>query len=250
MEKLLRHGPRRIVWASFSKLERCRRFLEAARLLSRKFRIVPEANFAMKLFILGATGGIGLHLLHVALNRGHKVTAYVRSPQKIGFTHERLEVIQGDLFNADQMAQSMAGHDAVLSSFGPSKVRSSTLRREFGRVLTAALRKCDVRRTEIVSAAFLFRDLSLLGRVLKATLFRQMVPDMAGMESEVCQSDLDWTVVRPPRLTNGPAKHSYRIVDGNLPKGGFFISREDVAHFMIGEAENPAHLKQIVGVCN
>jgi putative NADH-flavin reductase len=61
----------------------------------------------MKLFILGATGGIGQHLLDIALERGHQVTAYVRSPQKIGFTHERLEVVQGDLFKADQMAHSM-----------------------------------------------------------------------------------------------------------------------------------------------
>jgi putative NADH-flavin reductase len=204
----------------------------------------------MKLFILGATGGIGQHLLRIALERGHQVTAYVRSPQKIGFTHERLKVVQGDLFNLDQMAHSMAGHDAVLSSFGPLTVRSSTLRREFGRALAAALRKSDIRRTEIVSAAFLFRDLGLFGRLLKATLFRQMVPDMAGMESEVCQGDLDWTIVRPPRLTNGPARHSYRTADGNLPKGGFLISRADVAHFMIGEAENAVHSKQIVGVAD
>ena len=204
----------------------------------------------MKLFVLGATGGIGQHLLQISLERGHHVTAYVRTPQKIGVAHKRLKVVQGDLFNADQMAQSTAGHDAVLSSFGPLTIRSSTLRRQFGRTLTVAMRQCDVRRMEIVSAAFLFRDLSLFGKLLKATLFRQMIPDMAGMESEVGQADLDWTIVRPPRLTNGPARHSYRIMDGNLPKGGFLISRADVAHFMIGEAENPAHSKQIVGLAN
>jgi putative NADH-flavin reductase len=204
----------------------------------------------MKLFILGASGGIGQHLLQIALERGYQVTAYVRSPQKIGSTHERLEVVQGEVFNADQMARSLAGHDAVLSSFGPLTIRSSTLRRAFGRTLAAAMRKSGVRRTQIVSAAFLFRDLNVLGRLLKATLFRQMVPDMAGMEAEVCQSDLDWTIVRPPRLTDGPARHSYRVADGNLPKGGFLISRADVAHFMIGEAENPTHRKQIVGVAN
>ena len=82
------------------------------------------------------------------------------------------------------------------------------------------------------------------------TLFREMLPDMAGMEAEVCQSDLDWTMVRPPRLTNGPARHSYRIADGSLPKDGFLISRADVAHFMIGEAENPTHVQRIVGVAN
>jgi putative NADH-flavin reductase len=204
----------------------------------------------MKLFILGATGGIGQHLLRIALQRTHQVTAFVRSPQKIGYAHERLKVDQGDVFNSDQMAHSMSGHDAVLSAFGPLTVRSSTLRREFGRTLTAAMRKSGVQRTEIVSAAFLFRDLGLLGLLLKATLFRQMIPDMAGMESEVCQNDLEWTVVRPPRLTNGPAKHSYRVADGRLPNGGFIISRADVAHFMIGEAENPTHLKQIVGAAD
>ena len=77
-----------------------------------------------------------------------------------------------------------------------------------------------------------------------------MLPDMAGMEAEVCQSDLDWTMVRPSRLTNGTARHSYRIADGSLPKDGFLISRADVAHFMIGEAENPTHVQRIVGVAN
>ena len=112
------------------------------------------------------------------------------------------------------------------------------------------MRKGGVRRMQIVSSAFLFRDLNLFGRLLKTTLFRQLVPDMAGMESEVRQGDLDWTIVRPPRLTSGPARHSYRVADGNLPKGGFLISREDVADFMIDEAENAAHLRQIVGVAN
>jgi putative NADH-flavin reductase len=204
----------------------------------------------MKIFVLGATGGIGRHLISLALERGYYATAYVRSPQKINTAHERLNVIPGDVFNADPMARAMAGHDAVLSAFGPLTIRSSTLRRQFGKTLAIAMRKSGVRRTEVVSAAFLFQDLGPFSRFLKATLFRQMAPDMAGMETEVCQSDLDWTIVRPPRLTNGPARHSYRVADGTLPKGGFLISRADVAHFMIGEAENPTHLKQIVGVAN
>jgi putative NADH-flavin reductase len=204
----------------------------------------------MRLFILGATGGIGKHLLHIALERGHQVTAFVRAPQKIGFSHQRLSLIRGDVFDADQMAGAMASHDAVLSSFGPTTLRAVTLRREFGRAVAAAMRHSGVRRIELVSAAFLFPELNMLGRILKASLFRQMVPDTGGMETEISGSDLDWTIVRPPRLTNGPATHTYRIVDGHLPKGGKVISRADVAHFMIGEAETPTHLKQIVAVAN
>jgi putative NADH-flavin reductase len=124
------------------------------------------------------------------------------------------------------------------------------LRRDFGKTLAAALRKSGVRRVQLVSAAFLFPDIGFLGAILKATLFRRMIPDMAGMEAEVSQSDLDWTMVRPPRLTNGPATNACRIQDGALPPGGFYISRADVAQFMIAEAENPAHIRQIVGLAD
>jgi putative NADH-flavin reductase len=204
----------------------------------------------MKIFVLGATGGIGRHLLQIGLERGHQVTAYVRSPQRIECSDERLTVAEGNVFDARQMARSMAGHDAVLSAFGPTSVRASTLRRRFGRTVAAAMRKSNVCRLQLVSAAFLFENLDIIARFLKATLFRQMTPDMAGMEAEVCLPDFDWTIVRPPRLTNGPARHSYRINEGNLPAGGFLISRADVAHFMIGEAECRAHLKHIVGIAN
>lgn len=204
----------------------------------------------MNLFVLGATGGIGRELTQQALARGHRVTAFVRSPHKINASSEHLSVIQGDVFNVDELARCMASHDVVLSAFGPASLRPSTLRRQFGKTVAAALRKGGVRRIQLVSAAFLFHELDILTRLLKATLFRQMIPDMAGMEAEICQPDLDWTIVRPPRLTNGPARHSYRINDGSLPSKGFLISRADVAHFMIKEAENPLHQKRIVGVAN
>ena len=204
----------------------------------------------MKLFILGATGGIGRHLVELALEHQHAVTAYVRSPEKMTVEHEQLRAVQGDVFDAGEMAEAMRGHDAVLSAFGPTTILSSTLRRDFGRTLTAAMRKSGVRRVELVSAAFLFADIGRLGNFLKATLFRQMAPDMAAMEREVAQDDLDWTIVRPPRLTNAAARQAYRADDGDLPKGGFTISRADVAHFMIGEAEKPAHRQHIVGLAD
>ena len=204
----------------------------------------------MKLFILGATGSIGQHLVRIALERKHEVTAYVRSSRKIGDRHQRLKVVEGDVFDVGELARSLAGNDVVLSSFGPLTMRATTLRRDFGRTLTAAIRETEVRRVQVVSAAFLFRDVGLLGGLLKATVFRMMIPDMAGMEAELCQSDLEWTMVRPPRLTNEAATHSFRIAEGKLPAGGTLISRADVAGFMIGEAENPKYSRQIVGLAN
>ncbi|HEX4227459.1 MAG TPA: NAD(P)H-binding protein [Bryobacteraceae bacterium] len=202
----------------------------------------------MRLFILGATGGIGQHLLRIGLEHGHEISAFVRSPNKISQSSPSLKVVPGDVFNAAQLTQCLARHDCVLSAFGPTTIRSTTMRRDFGRTLAHCLRNSKVSRAQVVSAAFLFSETGVLGYVLTRTLFRQMVPDMAGMEKEIMQADMDWTIVRPPRLTNGPATHAYRVADGRLPKDGTVISRADVAEFMIAEAEHPRHTRQIVGV--
>jgi putative NADH-flavin reductase len=202
----------------------------------------------MRLFILGATGALGQQLLRLSLERGHELTAYVRSPHKISQPRGRLTVVPGDLFSVGAMARSLAGHDAVLSAFGPPTIRTSTLRRDFGRTLASALNEGGVRRVQLVSAAFLFPRIGILGAILKPTLFRFMAPDMAAMEREIMKGDLQWTVLRPPRLTNGPLTRRYRVADGELPASGYVISRVDVADFMISEAEKPAHVHQIVGL--
>ncbi|HMF78802.1 MAG TPA: NAD(P)H-binding protein [Bryobacteraceae bacterium] len=202
----------------------------------------------MRLFVLGATGGIGRRLLQTGLEHGHQITAFVRSPDKISQSSGLLKLVEGDVFNASRLTECLAGHDCVLSAFGPTTVRSTTMRRDFGRTLALCLRNSQVPRVEIVSAAFLFPNIGALGYVLTRTLFRQMAPDMAGMESEIMQSGTHWTIVRPPRLTNGPATRAYRVADDRLPEGGTIVSRADVAEFMIGEAEKPAHIRHIVGI--
>jgi putative NADH-flavin reductase len=158
--------------------------------------------------------------------------------------------VQGDLFSVSAMARSLAGHDAVLSAFGPTTIRTSTLRRDFGRTLASALSEGGVRRVQLVSAAFLFQRIGILGAILKPSLFRFMAPDMAAMEREIMKGDLEWTVLRPPRLTNGPLTRGYRVADGELPASGYVISRADVADFMISEAEKPSHVHQIVGLAH
>jgi putative NADH-flavin reductase len=202
----------------------------------------------MRLLILGATGGIGQLLVRLALERGHEVTAFVRSPEKITLRNERLTIIPGDLLNASQLVQVLTAQDAVLSAFGPAVLRSITTRRDFARALATAMRQSGGRRVVMVSTALLFPKVSLLGVILRRTLCKNIVPDAAGMESEISKDGLDWTIVRPPRLTNGPLTQAYRVVDGQLPEGGAAISRADVADFMLNEIEKPAHRTQIVGM--
>lgn len=204
----------------------------------------------MRIVILGATGRIGQFLVRYGLERGHEVTAFVRSPQKIAQKHERLKVLQGNLLDAGQLAQVMRGQDAVLSAFGPATLRAVTTRKDFGGAAAMAMRAAGVRRVVLVSSALLFPKVRLLGVVLRNTLLTKMIPDAAGLEKEISSDDLEWTIVRPPRLMNGPLTREYRIADGRLPGKGTVISRADVADFMLNEIEKAAHVQKIVGVAS
>jgi putative NADH-flavin reductase len=201
----------------------------------------------MRVLVLGATGGIGRFLLEFATARGHEVTAFVRSPQKIALKSDRLRAVSGDLLHAEQLAQVLLGQDVVLSAFGPATLRRVTTRGEFGAALATAMERSGVRRAVVVSSGLLFEEQNAIGKLLRGTLFRNLLPDMTAMEATLEKDGLEWTIVRPPRLTNGPLTKSYSVADGRLPKG-MTVSRACVADFMIKEAERPAHVRQIVGL--
>ncbi|HEY2039609.1 MAG TPA: SDR family oxidoreductase [Edaphobacter sp.] len=204
----------------------------------------------MRLTLLGATGGIGRLLLPLALEQGHQVTAFARSPQKITQTSPNLRVIKGDLFDARQMAEAICGSDVVLSAFGPVILGPTHERRDFGRALVDAMRLAEVKRFLHVSSAFVFDDGGLVVKVMANTFFRNVTVDHRNSEREMAQPDLAWTILRPPRLTDGPVTHKIRVVSGHLPKNGFTISRADVAAFMLQEAASPQFVRQVVGLSN
>lgn len=208
----------------------------------------------MKLIVLGASGGIGLEIVRQALDRNHKVTAFVRAPDRLKSIAARFGVIQGDPLSTAELARGIEDHDAILSAFGPRvpiAKSDSTLLHRFGVALSDAMKRVGMRRAIIVSTAFLFRDslvppTNLVGRLF----FPDMVADASEMESFFQKSSLEWTLVRPPRLTNRPRRGRYRVREGHLPSFGFTISRADVAAFMIKTAEKHAFIQQVVGISN
>jgi len=208
----------------------------------------------MKLVVLGATGGTGLEIVRQATARGHSVTALVRSPDRLKAFRDRITVKPGDLLNTADLEQVIQGHDAVLSAFGPrvpiSKADANLLQR-FALALTCGMRTAGVKRAVVESVSFLFKNSIMppayfLGRLF----FPETVADASAMERIFGESELDWTMVRPPQLTDKPHTGKYRIGEGHLPRFGFTISRADVAHVMIKAVENPSTAHQVVGVCN
>ena len=213
-----------------------------------------KTRASMKLVVLGATGGTGLELVRQATERGHSVTALVRSPERLRTFRDRITIKQGDLLNRAELDRVIAGHDAVLSGFGPRVPVSKTdahLLEQFAVALTSAMAHSAVRRVLVESVAFLFKDsilppAYLLGRLL----FPRTVADAYAMERVFAETDLEWTMVRPPELTDKPYTGKYRVREGHLPRFGFKISRADVADYMLKATESRSSIRGVVGICN
>jgi putative NADH-flavin reductase len=204
---------------------------------------------ALRLFVLGATGHIGAHVLDIALARGHRVTAFARAPRKIRRDDAGLSIIEGSLLSTDALARALPGHDAVLSSVGPpprDAFRPSTLMSESAASTVAAMTAAAVGRLLVVSAAVLFPDPRLRYRFFR-WLLREHARDLVAMEAVVQATPLDWTIARPPRLVKA-ADESYRWANGALPAGAWSMSFRAVAAFLVDSAEQGAHAREVVGL--
>jgi len=200
----------------------------------------------MKLFILGATGGTGRELVEQGLARGHTITALVRSPEKLT-PCEKLTIIPGDPRNTADLRRTLPGHDAVLTALGGG-IGRSTICADAARSTVAAMKATGVRRLVAVSAAVLFRNEGLVVWIARGTFLRNVVADCGAMDAIFSGSDLDWTIVRPPRLTNDAPSGKYTLANGHLPPGRRVVSRADVAHLVLDELERETHLRTILGM--
>jgi len=196
----------------------------------------------MKFTIFGATGGTGTALTEQALAGGHVVTAVVRNPARLhAAAHPRLTVVTADVTDPAAIIPAVAGADAVLTAAGPRGTGPTTVIRDSVRSIIAAMDKTGTRRLLVVSGSIVAdQGESVLLRVVKPlarrTFLRHVCADMRAGESEVEASGLDWTIMRPPRLTARPAAGSYRTaLDRSLPRG-FAISRADLAACMLALA--------------
>jgi putative NADH-flavin reductase len=203
----------------------------------------------MRLFVLGATGRTGRALLAQATKRGHSVTAFVRSPEKLAELDGRVAVRKGDPRNVEDLRAALRAHDVVVSTLGLPGLGESTVLSDAARAAVGAMEAAGVRRLLVVSAGMLFDGSATVGLILRRTLLRHVATDSARMEQILESSGLDWTIVRPPRLTDGPPAGSYVAADGRMPPDSrLSMSRQDLASFLLDELERPAHVRGIVGL--
>ncbi|WP_433160757.1 NAD(P)-dependent oxidoreductase [Kribbella sp. CA-247076] len=210
----------------------------------------------MKITVFGATGGIGGHVVQQALAAGHKVTAVVRAASSYPVEDPSLEVYRvPGLTEAGPLLEAVDGSDAVISGVGPRRRKDGPVASGSTRSILVALSETGVRRFVAVSAApvgpeapdegFLNRRVLLpfINAVLADTY-----ADLGAMEADIAKSSADWTIVRPPKLTNGSLTGKYRTVVGGTVARGYVISRADVAHLMLAALDDPALVDRPVGI--
>jgi putative NADH-flavin reductase len=196
----------------------------------------------MNLLIVGATRGIGRELLKQALAAGHSVTVLVRDPSRLTVQHERLKVVTGDILDAKSVAEAMVEQDAVLCTIGV-KVPGLhvSVFSEGTKNLLAAMKGAGVKRLVCVTGigagdskghgGFIYDNFVL------PFLFRAVYADKDRQEAIIRASDREWTIVRPGFLTNGPLTERYKAPTDLTGVTAGWISRADVAHFMLKSLE-------------
>jgi putative NADH-flavin reductase len=204
----------------------------------------------MRLVIFGPTGGTGRRLVERAIAEGHEVTAFVRDPSRITARHERLDVVVGDAFDPESVREAVAGNEAVIGVLGSRKPSNPLHPRRPGDPdgvasagsanIIAAMKEHGVRRFVCQTAWGVGesrQDPGFAGaffmKVLVPPLLRDEYADKEVQEKLVRQSDLEWVIVRPMILTNGPWTNYYRAGVDLKPGRRPYISRADVADFLM-----------------
>jgi putative NADH-flavin reductase len=221
----------------------------------------------MELTIIAATGGVGHLILEQAVESGHHVTAVARHPERLD---RRARAVQVDFTNPDAAAlrSAMEGADAVVSALGPRNRGDAGITWRGTQAIVDAMLSTGTRRIVAISAApvattpspgrtnppkydpgdgFFTQHLAM--PIIKRVLGNVYI-DLARMEDILRESDLDWTALRPPRLTNKPRSGTYRTAYGQNLRRGLTISRADLADAMLRAVGDAESFKTTVGVAH
>jgi putative NADH-flavin reductase len=209
----------------------------------------------MKVTVFGATGRTGRELVRQALAKDHQVTAVVRDPARLQISDERLRVERADVFDPRSIEPAVRGSDAVVSALGGTSLKPTDICESGVRAVIRAMNATGARRLAVVSnsAHTSAEGDSPLKRAANALLVRRILrnpfADLRRMEREIRASDVDWTIVRPPRLTDGAHTGRYRTTRNAHVAGGWTISRADVADCVLAVLEgDTGSVRTFVGV--
>lgn len=211
----------------------------------------------MKVTIFGGTGTTGLLVIQKALSAGHNVTAFARTPSKISIQHSNLSIIAGGLTDTDKIETAVKDADAVISVLGPTgKSKGLVISNGIKNIITA-MKKHGVRRL-IATATPSYKDSNdkfqfgfAFGVLMVKALLKDTYQDIVETGEQIARSQLDWTIVRLPMLSNSPSKGKLNIGytgDGKVKL--FSLTRTDLADFLIKQLDDKNYFQQAPVISN
>jgi putative NADH-flavin reductase len=219
----------------------------------KRKRQLMEVN--MKLAIFGGTGRTGQYLVTHALEADHHVVVLARTPSKLVIDDDRLTIVHGDVTDRQKVEETIAGTDAVISVLGPTSNSPDYLVSQGMQHIVAAMKNHSIKRL-VISAGAGVADPNdkpklinkLLGFLVRM-FSRYVYEDMVRTVETVRQSDLDWTIVRVPMLTDDPATGDVKVA--YVGKGmGSRLSRSDLATFMLEQVKDQTYFHQAPAISN
>ncbi len=201
----------------------------------------------MRIVVFGATGGTGKAIVEQALERGDEVTAFVRNEGKADFS-DSVRMVVGDAIDPVAVDRAVHGADAVLVALGVIPWNAGTTLSDVTKNIVAAMHDHKVKRLVVLTGAH-FGDTKkpLLWRLSSSILpMRGMFNDKSKQESVVTQSGLQWTLVRPTNLTNGPLTKNFLTGEHVTLHTLSRISRADVAYAMLEAAHTDTYIEKAI----
>ncbi|MDO3642806.1 NAD(P)-dependent oxidoreductase [Mucilaginibacter sp. L3T2-6] len=209
---------------------------------------IPENLTGRRVLVIGGNGGIGKQCIRAALQAGCYVTAILRTPAKLAMHHSNLNIVQGDISYPEQIIPHLANKDAVISAVGVSggllNDEPTTLYSDSAQLIVKGLGTALTTHAFFISASaveirpVLPFYVRFIARFVLQKLLKHMYSDLLRMEDIVKQSSINYTVIRPPQLTDGKETGSYRIAINQFLPNGLKISRADVAHFIMNHIDD------------
>ena len=207
----------------------------------------------MKIAVIGATGKTGTAFVEAALAAGHEITAVVRDPSRLTVAVDSIE--RADATSAAELTTAIRGADAVAWCVGPGRDTPIDIMERSATATIEAMRAAGVDRLVAISATGPFNkgDNPITRFIAKPILWRilgDVWRDMAATELVIRPSGLDWTIMRPPQLKDGPAKGRYTSRRDANVRWGFTVRRADLAQAMVDVLDDPTSIHEAVAVAN
>ncbi len=206
----------------------------------------------MNIAIIGASAGVGLLSVAQALENGHKVTALSTNTFTIP-DNSALTKINGSATSAEDVKKAIQNADAILVTIGTKKKKGTTLFSDMAKAVIAAMNELDSKSPVLVISGFgVGESIKYTGFIMRTVInlfLKEQYINKGLMENLFAKSNVNWEMVQPGMLSDGVLTKNYRVlpvIEKGMKVGK--ISRLDLAHYLVSEAENPQNIKQYVAL--